>query len=134
MVGEKTCRGLGNKGERCRALPLRDSDFCVFHDPEHAEAVSEGRRLGGLRRRREGTLAAAYDCDGLATVQELRHLLEIATLDTINLENSVARNRALISAVQTGAKLLEVGELEERLEAVEATLGPRLQSQKGSRR
>ena len=82
MVGERTCRGIGNKGERCRAQPLRESDFCVFHDPEHADAVSEGRRLGGLRRRREGTLAAAYDFDGLTTVQALRRVLEIATLDT----------------------------------------------------
>src|SRR3954447_21090636 len=108
MVGEKTCRGIGNRGERCRAQVLRDSDFCVFHDPEHAEAVSEGRRLGGLRRRREGTLAAAYDFDGLATVRELRRLLEITTLDTLQLENSVSRNRALMASVQTGAKLLEV--------------------------
>jgi hypothetical protein len=104
---------------------LRDSDFCVFHDPEHAEAVSEGRRLGGLRRRREGTLAAAYDFDGLASVLELRRLLEIATLDTMSLENSVARNRTLIAAVQTGARLLEVGEHEDRLSALEAALGPR---------
>ncbi len=106
--------------------PLRDSDFCVFHDPQHAEAVAESRRMGGMRRRREGTLAAAYDFDGLATVQELRRLPEIATLDNLNLENSVARNRALVSAVQTGAKLLEVGELEDRLEAIESALGPRV--------
>ncbi len=107
-------------------MPLRDSDFCVFHDPEHAEAVQEGRRLGGLRRRREGTLAAAYDFDGLDTIKELRRLLEIAALDTLNLENSVARNRALISAVLVATKLLEVGEHEERLGAIEAALGPRL--------
>jgi hypothetical protein len=103
MVAERTCRGIGNKGEHCRALALRDSDFCVFHDPEHAEAVAEGRRMGGLRRRREGTLAAAYDLDGLATLQEIRRLLEIATLDTLNLENSVARNRVLIAATVASA-------------------------------
>ena len=125
MVGERSCRGIGSKGERCRALALRDADFCVFHDPAHAEAVAEGRRLGGLRRRREGTLAAAYDFEGLATVRELRRLLDIATLDTLNLENSVARNRTLIAGVQTGARLLEVGEMEERLAAIESALGPR---------
>lgn len=118
-------QGIGNKGERCRALALRDPDFCVFHDPEHAESVAEGRRMGGLRRRREGTLAAAYDFDGLATVHELRRLLEIATLDTLNLENSVARNRTLMAGVQTGHKLLEVGELEERVALLETTLSPR---------
>jgi hypothetical protein len=133
MVGDKTCRGIGNKGERCRALALRVSDFCVFHDPDHAEAVAEGRRLGGLRRRREGTLAAAYDFDGLLTVQELRRLLEIATLDTLSLENSVARNRTLMAGVQTAAKLLEVGEHEERLASIEAALGSRVISRASGR-
>ena len=126
MLGEKTCRGIGNKGERCRATPLRDSDFCVFHDPAHAEAVAEGRRMGGLRRRREGTVSAAYDVDGVSTIQELRRVLEVATIDTLSLENSVARNRTLLAAVATGTKLLEVGEQEERLAAIEAALGPRL--------
>ena len=126
MVVEKACRGIGSSGGRCRAQRLRESDFCVFHDPEHAEAVHEGRRLGGLRRKREGTLAAAYDFDGLNTIKELQRLLEIAAIDTLNLENSVARNRALISAVLVASKLLEVGEYEERLGAIEAALGPRL--------
>ena len=130
MVAERTCRGIGNRGERCRAQPSRDSDFCVFHDPAHAEAVAEGRRMGGVRRRREGTLAAAYNFDGLATVQELRRLLEIATLDSLNLDNSVPRSRVLIAAVLAGAKLLEVGEMEERLAAVEAALGPRIRGVK----
>jgi hypothetical protein len=118
LVG-RTCKGFSNKGERCRATPLRDADFCIFHDPEYAEAVKEGRRLGGLRRRREGTLAAAYDFDGLAAVRDLRRLLEIVTIDTLNLDNSVARNRVLIAAVLAGAKLLEVGEFESRLESLE---------------
>ncbi len=131
MVVERMCRGIGSKGERCRAFPLHGSDFCTFHDPQHAEAVAEGRRLGGIRRKREGTLAAAYDFDGMSTIQELRRLLEIATVDTLSLENSVARNRILISAVAAGAKLLEVGEMEERLGAMEAAIGPRLQKPSG---
>ncbi|MPZ48905.1 MAG: hypothetical protein GEU75_06285 [Dehalococcoidia bacterium] len=126
MLGQKTCSGIGNKGERCRALALRDSDFCVFHDPAHADAIAEGRRLGGQRRKREGALAAAYDLDGMSSILELRRLLEIATIDTINLENSVARNRVLIAAVLAGAKLIEVGEHEDRIAAIEAALGPRV--------
>ena len=130
MVGRRICRGITNKGERCLAAPLRDSDFCTFHDPE---AVASGRKLGGQRRRSEGALAAAYDFDGLNSVTELRRLLEIATLDTLNLANSIARNRALMSAVLAGAKLLEVGEHEERLAAIEAALGPRVVKREGRR-
>ena len=53
-------------------------------------------------------------------------MLEIAVLDALGLENSVARSRVLISGVLAGAKLLEVGEMEERMAAVEAALGPRV--------
>lgn len=49
-------------------------------------------------------------------------MLEIALLDTLSLENGVPRNRTLIRLVQTSLKALETGELEERVEALEATL------------
>lgn len=61
-------------------------------------------------------------------------MLEIALTDTLALDNSVARARALIAIVQTGAKLLEVGEVEERLAALEAVIEPRRVALKGGRR
>ncbi len=125
MVVEKACRGIGSKGGRCRASRLPDSDYCVFHDPEHADAIQEGRRRGGLRRRKEGVLAAALNFEGLSTIEELQRLLEITTMDTLSLENSIARNRALVMIVLARARLLETGEQEERLAALEAALGPR---------
>ena len=134
MVAEKACRGISNKGQRCRASRLRDSDYCVYHDPEHADAIREGRRRGGLRRRKEGALAAALNFEGLSTIEELQRLLEIATMDTLSLDNSIARNRALVTIVQARARLLETGEQEERLAAIEAALGPRFTDASARRR
>jgi hypothetical protein len=37
----------------------------------------EARRLGGLRRRKERTVAGAYEFQGLATVADIRRLLEM---------------------------------------------------------
>ena len=53
-------------------------------------------------------------------------LLEVVTFDGLGMEISVARGRLLIAAALALTKLLEVGELEQRLEAVEAALKPRL--------
>ena len=47
------CIGFKENGEACRAPKLQEGDYCFWHSPEHAEEVSEARRLGGLRRRRE---------------------------------------------------------------------------------
>jgi Mg2+/Co2+ transporter CorC len=46
----------------------------------------------------------------------------------------VARNRTLIAGTLAAAKLLEVGEQEERLAAIEAALGPRVVRPESRRR
>lgn len=130
MVAKSACRAIRTDGGRCGSPPLRDGDFCLWHDPAHADEVAEGRRLGGLRRRREAAVQGAYDFEGLASVEHIRRLVEVAVVDTLGLENGVPRNRTLAYLAQTASKLLEVGELEERLRAVETVLGPRLEQRR----
>ena len=120
-----TCDGIAESGERCRARPMHGSSFCFWHNPETQAEAAEARRLGGRRRHREGTLSGVYEVDGLATVAELRRVLEVALYDTLGQESTVLRNRTLVSIVQMSARLLEVGELEERLSALESAVRPR---------
>jgi hypothetical protein len=131
LVASRACKFKKEGGEPCRAPPLHDAEFCFAHDPEHAEEMAEARRLGGLRRRREHAVAGAFEIEGLEDVSQLRRVLTIATLDLLGLDNSIARARALIAVVGSGAKLLEVGELEERLRSLEATMAPRTPAKKG---
>ena len=126
MVGGRTCKAFNDRGSPCKATPLRESDYCVFHDPEYSETVQEARRAGGLRRKREVTLATAYDFEGLTTVPEIRRLVEVAAYDALGLDSNISRVRALGYLAQVAATLLEKGEMEERLTAVEAALGPRI--------
>ncbi|MFH1475529.1 MAG: hypothetical protein ABIG85_06695 [Chloroflexota bacterium] len=109
-------------GRRCRAPLLRDGTFCFWHDPGQAEEAQEARRLGGLRRGRERTLAVAYDLAGLGSIEAIRRIIEIALFDALGLENSIPRSRVLISGALAAAKLLETGELAERIAALEAAL------------
>jgi len=102
-----------------------------MHDPEHAEEMQEARRLGGLRRRKEKAVEGAYDIEGLEDVSQVRRLLKIAVLDTLSLENSIARSRTLAYLSQVALKALEVGELEERLKALETTVQPRVPAKTG---
>jgi hypothetical protein len=135
MLGSRKCKASNSRGEPCRADPMRESDYCVFHDPEHAETVQEARRAGGQRRKREATLGTAFDFEGLTSVPAIRRLIEVAAFDALSLESTIARVRALGYLAQVASTLLEKGELEERLEAIEAALGPRLiGSQPSSRR
>ena len=71
MVLQRRCKVVKENGEPCRSAPLKDSDYCWMHDPEHAEEVAEARRLGGLRRRREATVSGAYELEGLGSVEQI---------------------------------------------------------------
>ena len=128
---QRICRGNKQNGERCRQAPLADSEFCFWHDPDHAEEAEKARSLGGQRRRREKITEGAYEIDGIDALSLAERIVKIAIVDTLSLENSVNRNRTLISASIALAKLTEVGEQEERLAAVESALGPRLVKKAG---
>jgi hypothetical protein len=93
-----------------------------MHSPEHAQEVAESRRLGGLRRRREVAVTGAYEFEGVDTVFGIRRLLEIAIVDALGLENSISRARTLAYLAMTAIKLMEVGELELRIEALETAV------------
>jgi hypothetical protein len=123
MVARRSCAFLMPDGQACRAGPQRDRPFCFAHDPERASDAAEARRLGGLRRRKEGTIAVAYDLPGLDTVVGIRRLLDIVVTDGVGLENGIARLRVLISASAAATNLLKVGEFEERLTALESVVG-----------
>jgi hypothetical protein len=121
----RQCAFRFQNGQPCRAAPMRDGEFCIMHSPEHAKEVQEARKLGGLRRKREVTVSGAYDFDGLETVASIRRLLEVAVLDILGMENSLARSRTLAYLSQIALRSLEVGELEQRIEVLEQSFSKR---------
>jgi hypothetical protein len=123
MLISQRCAYAKADGQPCRMAPLHDRPYCFSHDPERAEEAAEARRIGGLRRKKEGTIAVAYDLPGLDTVAGIRRLLEIVVTDGIGLENGIARLRVLISTAVAAMNLLKVGEFEERLAHLEAAVG-----------
>ncbi len=119
MLGP-TCTTRRKDGHPCNASPMRDLPFCFWHAPEKEEEVAEARRTGGYRRRKERTLTGAYDVGPLDSVEGIRRIFEIVVFNGLSLEISIAQGRLLISAGLALAKLLEVGELADRVAALEA--------------
>ena len=132
MATRPRCESMNGAGEPCQAAPLHGGTMCFWHDPDSAADAAEARRLGGQRRRREQIIAGAYDVEALETTGDIRRVIKIAILDTLGLENSVARSRALFWGCGVLIKLREVADLEERLQAVEAVLRPP-RKQRGTR-
>ena len=113
---------------------MRDEPFCFWHAPETAEDAAEARRLGGLHRRKKRTVSAIYGFGGLRTTDDQLALLETTVIETIALENSISRNRAVAHMVSIAARLREASELEDRIEALElATASSRRDGGTGGR-
>ena len=111
-------------GEACHSPPLHDDNYCLMHSPEHAKEVQDARYIGGLHRKREATLSAAFDFQGLETVDGIRRLLQIAATDALAMESSPARSRQLVYIAMAALHVLEVRDFEQRLMSVERTVSP----------
>jgi len=120
MATKRRCAYRHPDERVCGAPPLRDALYCLFHDPEHADAVAEARRVAGTRRRTEATVATVYDLDDVTSGEGTKRLMQIAVTDLLGLDNNLNRVRALLYAVQTGIKVREAGGLRERVDALEA--------------
>jgi hypothetical protein len=119
MTSKHRCAGHTATGEPCAAQPLRDARFCYFHDPDLADDREKAQHLGRARRRRDASLATIYEFSSLATPEGKAQLLDIAARDTLALENTVARNRALGGFVQASIKVDEHTELRDRVKSLE---------------
>lgn len=118
------CTATTKSGKPCRAQALAGGTCCLMHSPERAAEVAAIRRAGGLNRRTKRAAGTAYPAT-LRSVGDVQALLEETLRDTVQQENSGARTGALARLASTALKALEVGELEERLAALEARLGLR---------
>ena len=130
MVIRRACKATTEKGDQCRAAPLLDSDFCFWHDPEHEREAAEARRAGGINRKKEVALRAIFDVEGLGSIEDIRRVLEAALTGELALENSHARSRTLTGIATAAARLLQQGELDERMAAIEAALNLRQKDRK----
>jgi hypothetical protein len=111
------CSGIRADGGRCNAQAIRDSAYCVGHDPEQAEArrrrASKGGRRGG-RGRPVAELASLRDQNA-----DIRHrLLEGELLPNVAAV-AIQSINCDIRAVATTLKAKEQEELIERLESLE---------------
>lgn len=90
-----------------------------MHSPERKREVQEARRLGGLRRKRESAISSAYQFESLTSVEGIRRIVEVAVLDTLVMDNSIARARTLAYLAQVAIHTLQVGDFETRIAALE---------------
>lgn len=102
----------------CQMRPLKGSRFCWAHAPH----VRAQRRAASAKGGRAGRTAKATTPASVTAVADLQQHIGQALADVLLLPNRERRALAVARLVEVARKLIEVGELETRLELVEARL------------
>jgi hypothetical protein len=119
----RTCSGIRADGGRCRAQPMRNSEYCLNHDPSRAEENRRRSSRGGKRGGRGRPTAELKRLQGC--FEELAEQVregEIARADAAVMGQLLNGARACIRDLLAAR---DQEELTERLEAIEAALAQR---------
>src|SRR5713226_2681557 len=99
------CPFVKPDGAPCAARPLPQSDFCLFHDPDHQQTLAESRSKGGATpRRRLRRFPRLLDHVHVAELLGELFVDALNTPDAIatpRLQSLTALSRALLKAVGT---------------------------------
>jgi hypothetical protein len=114
------CAGIKADGGRCGAQAMRNSQWCIGHDPDQAEARRRRARKGGKRGGRGRPVA---ELAGLRVENaEIRRRLLEGALSPGVAAVAIQSINTDIRAVATTLRAREQEELIERLESLEAAL------------
>ena len=119
----RTCSGIRTDGGRCQAQPMRNSEYCLNHDPSRAE---ENRRRSSKGGKRGGRGRPRVEVTNVKT--QLQELADAVRENEINRADAAVVSQilnVLLRAITIEAQLREREEFAQRLEALEAALAHR---------
>ena len=121
LMSKKQCKATKRDGEACNAA-ASDTGFCFTHDASRGKQRAVARRNGGLKRITPHVADASLVTKETRTIKDVMTILDYALQESLVLSNSIQRGRLLVSIAHGFIEALKVGELEQRLDAVEHAL------------
>lgn len=114
------CKAKTSAGEPCKMQALKGSSYCFTHASEVGAARAMARKAGGARHRTPHYGDPSIIPHEVKTLDDANRILAYTLAETVPMENSIARARLLLALYDSFLKSLEVGELEQRIAALEA--------------
>ncbi len=129
LMSKKQCKATNRDGAACNAA-ASDTGFCFTHDASRGKQRAVARRNGGLKRITPHVADASLVTKETRTIKDVMTILDYALQESLVLSNSIQRGRLLVSIAHGYIEALKVGEIEQRLEAIEMTLKVRRENSK----
>lgn len=121
LMSKKQCQAIRLDGEPCNAAANGDG-FCFTHDAARGRERAIARRNGGLRRITPSVADKSLLPKETRTIKDVMKILDYALQESLAMSNSIQRGRLLVSIAHGFIEALKVGEIEQRLDAVEHAL------------
>jgi hypothetical protein len=121
MSDKKQCKANNKQGERCKAF-ANENGVCFMHDATKGKEKAMARRNGGLATKKPHFADVSLLPSSIRKIEDVLIVLDYALQESIGLDNSIQRGRLIVSIAHGFIEALKVGEMEQRLEAVEMTL------------
>lgn len=99
---------------------LRGSKYCFTHSPDTRAQQAQARKAGGAARHTAHAGDPEIIPADITDIPSARKILDYVKDELLVSDNSIARNRALLALFDSFIKSLEIGELEQRIAALEA--------------
>lgn len=112
------CKAKTLSGAPCGGYAVEGSKFCFTHDPLRAAERAVAHRRGGNNHPHLTNETPFPECD-VKTAAGLCRFLESLLKETWLIEQSLSRSRTLAYVAMVQKGVIEVGELEARLQKLE---------------
>lgn len=113
------CKAKTTNGQPCRSQAIKDSHYCFIHDPNQGAKRAQARKKGGQRRRVPHYGDESIIPHEVKTLEDANKILAYTLAEVVPMENSIARARVLLALYDSFIKSFEIGELEQRIQALE---------------
>ena len=129
LMSKKQCQATNRRGEPCSAS-ANETGFCFTHDATKGRERAIARRNGGLQRITPHVADASILPSRTRSIEDAMIILDYALQESLVLPNTIQRGRLLVSIAHGFIEALKVGEIEQRMEAVETALSLRKEEKK----
>ena len=129
MSDKKQCKANNKQGERCKAF-ANENGVCFMHDVTKGKERAIARRNGGLATKQPHYADASALPSSIRNIESVLIVLDYALRESVGLDNSIQRGRLIVSIAHGFIEALKVGEMEQRLEAIEMALKMRKEENK----
>jgi hypothetical protein len=127
LMSKKQCQSKNKTGKPCGAS-ANETGFCFTHDATKGKERALARRKGGLQRITPHVADASIVPRETRSIEGVMIILDYALQESLALQNSIQRGRLLVSIAGSYLEALKVGELEQRMEAIENAMNLRKQN------